>query len=107
MRPAKAPGSSCRPSPGAGSSRVTRVEPGGAAGPSWHQAGHSEGYPSSLSPGVLRGNCYTNPMSSHATEADRAAQFVFDWNEVNRKGRITPKNYSFMDETLRDGLQNP
>ena len=46
-------------------------------------------------------------MSSHATEADRAAQFVFDWNEVNRKGRITPKNCTFLDETLRDGLQNP
>jgi 2-isopropylmalate synthase len=42
-----------------------------------------------------------------ATEADRAAQFVFDWNEVNRKGRLTPKNASFFDETLRDGLQNP
>src|SRR6516165_3976445 len=38
---------------------------------------------------------------------DHAAQFVFDWNEVNRKGRLTPKNSSFFDETLRDGLQNP
>ena len=46
-------------------------------------------------------------MSDFATEADRAAQFVFDWNEVNRKGRIAPKNCTFFDETLRDGLQNP
>jgi 2-isopropylmalate synthase len=33
--------------------------------------------------------------------------YVFDWNEVNRKGRLTPRNTSFFDETLRDGLQNP
>jgi 2-isopropylmalate synthase len=32
---------------------------------------------------------------------------IFDWNEVGRKGRIIPKNISFFDETLRDGLQNP
>jgi 2-isopropylmalate synthase len=42
-----------------------------------------------------------------ATESDRAAQFVYDWNEVDRKGRLTPRNASFFDETLRDGLQNP
>ncbi len=41
------------------------------------------------------------------TERDRAADLVFDWNEVNRKGRILPKNATFFDETLRDGLQNP
>ncbi len=46
-------------------------------------------------------------MSDFSTEADRAAEFVFDWNEVNRKGRITPKHATFFDETLRDGLQNP
>src|SRR5215467_15118733 len=46
-------------------------------------------------------------MTSYATESDRAAQFIFDWNEVNRKGRLTPRNASFFDETLRDGLQNP
>jgi 2-isopropylmalate synthase len=39
--------------------------------------------------------------------SDRVAELIFDWNEVNRKGRITPKNCSFFDETLRDGLQNP
>jgi 2-isopropylmalate synthase len=37
----------------------------------------------------------------------RESEFVFDWNEVNRKGRLTPKNVTFFDETLRDGLQNP
>lgn len=41
------------------------------------------------------------------TERDRTANLVFDWNEVNRKGRILPKNATFFDETLRDGLQNP
>jgi 2-isopropylmalate synthase len=46
-------------------------------------------------------------MSDFATEGDRASSLVFDWNEVNRKGRILPKNASFFDETLRDGLQNP
>jgi 2-isopropylmalate synthase len=38
---------------------------------------------------------------------DRERAFVFDWNEVNRKGRLTPRNATFFDETLRDGLQNP
>jgi 2-isopropylmalate synthase len=46
-------------------------------------------------------------MSAFTTEGDRAENLVFDWNEVNRKGRILPKNASFFDETLRDGLQNP
>ena len=46
-------------------------------------------------------------MSDFATEGDRASSLVYDWNEVNRKGRILPANYSFFDETLRDGLQNP
>lgn len=46
-------------------------------------------------------------MSEFATDRDRAAGLIFDWNEVNRKGRILPKNATFFDETLRDGLQNP
>jgi 2-isopropylmalate synthase len=46
-------------------------------------------------------------MSAFSTEADRAAEFIFDWNEVNRKGRIMPRGFSLFDETLRDGLQNP
>ncbi len=44
---------------------------------------------------------------SAVAPSDRAAELVYDWNEVGRKGRITPKNCSFFDETLRDGLQNP
>lgn len=32
---------------------------------------------------------------------------VYDWNEIARKGRIIPKTVEFLDETLRDGLQNP
>ena len=46
-------------------------------------------------------------MSEFATERDRAADLIFDWNEVNRKGRILSKEATFFDETLRDGLQNP
>ena len=46
-------------------------------------------------------------MSDFATEGDRASSLLYDWNEVNRKGRILPKNATFFDETLRDGLQNP
>ena len=46
-------------------------------------------------------------MSDFATERDRALDLIFDWNEVNRKGRILPPNATFFDETLRDGLQNP
>lgn len=32
---------------------------------------------------------------------------IYDWNEVGRSGRLIPKNVTFFDETLRDGLQNP
>jgi 2-isopropylmalate synthase len=46
-------------------------------------------------------------MADFTTEADRAAEFIFDWNEVNRKGRIVSQKFSLFDETLRDGLQNP
>jgi 2-isopropylmalate synthase len=41
------------------------------------------------------------------SEAERAGEFVFDWNEVNRKGRLVPQSFTLFDETLRDGLQNP
>jgi isopropylmalate/homocitrate/citramalate synthase len=41
------------------------------------------------------------------TDADRAGEFIFDWNELNRKGRLVPQRFSLFDETLRDGLQNP
>ncbi len=41
------------------------------------------------------------------TDSDRAGHLIYDWNEVERRGRLIPKNVSFFDETLRDGLQNP
>ena len=41
------------------------------------------------------------------TDSDRAADLIYDWNEVDRKGRLIPKDVTFFDETLRDGLQNP
>jgi len=46
-------------------------------------------------------------MATEGSVAGRDGELVFDWNEVNRKGRIAPKTMQFMDETLRDGLQNP
>ncbi len=33
--------------------------------------------------------------------------FIFDWNEIGRKGRLVPQSFTLFDETLRDGLQNP
>jgi 2-isopropylmalate synthase len=48
-----------------------------------------------------------NDASSGVTDSDRAGQLVYDWNEVNRKGRLIARNVTFFDETLRDGLQNP
>lgn len=42
-------------------------------------------------------------MSTERTQEE----LIFDWNEVNRKGRLIPPNATFFDETLRDGLQNP
>ncbi len=50
---------------------------------------------------------YTSSMAAEATDADRAGDFIFDWNELNRKGRLVPQPYTLVDETLRDGLQNP
>src|SRR5882724_1263889 len=32
---------------------------------------------------------------------------VYDWNEVERRGRLNRKGITFCDETFRDGLQNP
>src|SRR5512143_497294 len=47
-------------------------------------------------------------MSASAmTDSDRAGHLIYDWNEVDRRGRLIPKGVSFFDETLRDGLQNP
>jgi 2-isopropylmalate synthase len=50
---------------------------------------------------------YTSCMAVEATDPERAGDFIFDWNEVNRKGRLVPQPYALVDETLRDGLQNP
>jgi 2-isopropylmalate synthase len=46
-------------------------------------------------------------MAAEATDPERAADFIFDWNELNRKGRLVPQPFAMVDETLRDGLQNP
>jgi len=49
-------------------------------------------------------------MPAFTSEADghaRPEEFIFDWNELNRKGRLVPQRFTLFDETLRDGLQNP
>ncbi len=35
------------------------------------------------------------------------ADYVFDWNEVERRGALIRPGFELFDETLRDGLQNP
>jgi 2-isopropylmalate synthase len=51
---------------------------------------------------------YTAMMGrSMEGDGERAGDFIFDWNELNRKGRLVPQPFSLLDETLRDGLQNP
>jgi 2-isopropylmalate synthase len=50
---------------------------------------------------ILRG------MPPFSTDADRAGDLIFDWNEVGRKEHLTPRGFGLVDETLRDGLQNP
>jgi 2-isopropylmalate synthase len=45
------------------------------------------------------------PMS--ATPDFRSDDLIYDWNEIGRKGRLIPRDVTFFDETLRDGLQNP
>jgi 2-isopropylmalate synthase len=46
-------------------------------------------------------------MPVASSDGDRSGEFVFDWNEVNRKGRVVTQPFTLFDETLRDGLQNP
>jgi 2-isopropylmalate synthase len=46
-------------------------------------------------------------MAAQTTDGDRAGEFIYDWNEVGRKGRLVPQTFTLFDETLRDGLQNP
>ncbi len=41
------------------------------------------------------------------TDSDRVGHLIYDWNEVDRRGRTIPRGVTFFDETLRDGLQNP
>ncbi len=45
-------------------------------------------------------------MPGPTTEGERAG-FIYDWNEIGRKGRLVPQSFTLFDETLRDGLQNP
>jgi 2-isopropylmalate synthase len=42
-----------------------------------------------------------------AQTANPTDELIYDWNEIGRKGRLIPKDVTFFDETLRDGLQNP
>ncbi len=46
-------------------------------------------------------------MAESFTQQQAATDLVFDWNEVQRRGRLFHPNATFFDETLRDGLQNP
>jgi 2-isopropylmalate synthase len=39
--------------------------------------------------------------------SQETVDLIYDWNEVERRGRLIPKGVTFLDETLRDGLQNP
>jgi 2-isopropylmalate synthase len=46
-------------------------------------------------------------MSQKHPDTKSAEELIFDWNEVGRKGRVVPAGAGLLDETLRDGLQNP
>ncbi len=41
-----------------------------------------------------------------AGAADRG-DLIYDWNELDRRGRTVPHGFGLVDETLRDGLQTP
>ena len=41
------------------------------------------------------------------TDADRAGDLIFDWNEADRAVQRAPQSFALLDETFRDGLQNP
>jgi 2-isopropylmalate synthase len=45
-------------------------------------------------------------MSAESPVIDRAAELVFDWNELSRRDTIAPRTFALVDETLREGLQN-
>ncbi len=46
-------------------------------------------------------------MSTALPDPNGAGELIFDWNEVERKGQPVPQAFALVDETLRDGLQNP
>jgi 2-isopropylmalate synthase len=50
---------------------------------------------------------YTSIMAALTSDGERDGDFIFDWNELGRKGRVVQQPFSLVDETLRDGLQNP
>jgi 2-isopropylmalate synthase len=44
---------------------------------------------------------------SDAKQERSSDELIYDWNELGRRGRVIPHAFTFFDETLRDGLQNP
>jgi len=46
-------------------------------------------------------------MPPFTDSADPAGELIFDWNELNRGERKARGSVTLLDETLRDGLQNP
>jgi 2-isopropylmalate synthase len=46
-------------------------------------------------------------MSAAPPDSNSAGELIFDWNEVERKGHVVPLEFALVDETLREGLQNP
>lgn len=45
-------------------------------------------------------------MAQHSAPS-HDANLIYDWNEIARRGPVMPTHFTFFDETLRDGLQNP
>ncbi|HXN33172.1 MAG TPA: 2-isopropylmalate synthase, partial [Polyangiaceae bacterium] len=46
-------------------------------------------------------------MSAALPDPNGAGELIFDWNELERKGRRVAPSFALVDETLREGLQNP
>lgn len=46
-------------------------------------------------------------MPEAASPSYAPRDLIYDWNEIGRKGRLIRPDVTFLDETLRDGLQNP
>lgn len=49
---------------------------------------------------------YIPGMAQHSAPS-HDANLIYDWNEIARRGPVMPTHFTFFDETLRDGLQNP